>query len=328
MVNPYLPKVAFTFQDVAKAGPCWWYRTELPRRYLEARGWQVSNNSPMAADIVHVARSRSTSYVDVIRAMKDAGKKVIYEVDDDYWLSNNLATTRGNWPSYVNTINRTIDLCDAVIVTTQPLASTVSEVTGKPTYVAPNFLCAKSWGKPRIIPGLGKRPVLLVSGSPVHISDFHILSEIARQSSMRHFQWVFFGSDTFKQVIPSSILLPPVMIDHYFGILQSLGKLTNVLGVVPLLDTLFNKSRSKLKWMEYTYAGIPGIYSNLAEYPGYANYTVSGGATAKQWAEQIIDAYERREEILAEDTQRLTEVGYMDTGIRYWEDIFLRVMHG
>ncbi len=326
MVNPFLPKVAFThpgFPGVEPKGACWWYRTELPRRYLESKGWPIASSLDQAR-IVHVARSCSKPYLEVIRRLKDDGKKVVYETDDDYWSPPPVATKKDQ-AEYLEIINETISYCDAVIVTTQPLANTVLEVTGKPTYVAPNFLCTKSWGSPVKLPDLGQKPLLLASGSNSHFKDFQILADIARAPGMQRFQFVVWGNEKFRHIIPGSIWLKPVDLVGYFGSLRSLGKLSNTMGVVPLEDTLFNQSKSKLKWMEYTYAGIPGIYSNLAEYPGHANCVVPGGATAKQWAERIIDAYERRQEILGRDNQRLTEVGYMDTGVEYWENAFLKI---
>jgi len=325
MANPFFPKVSFThpgFPGVEPKGACWWYRTELPRRYLESRGWPITSSLDQAK-IVHVARSCSKPYLEVVRKLKEDGKKVVYETDDNYWASVMLGVKET--PGYLEVINNTIALCDAVIVTTRPLADVVTKVTGKPAYVAPNFLCTKSWGSPVKLPDLGKKPILLSSGSNSHLKDSSILADIARVPGMQRFQFVVWGNESFKNIIPGSIWLKPVDLVGYFGSLQSLGKLSNIMGVVPLEDVLFNQSKSKLKWMEYTYAGIPGIYSNLAEYPGYANCTVAGGATAKQWAEQIADAYEHRQKILVKDKQRLAEVGYMDTGIEHWENAFLKI---
>lgn len=325
MANPFFPKVNFThpgFPQVEPKGACWWYRTELPRRYLEGKDWPLVDKLDQAK-IVHVARSCSKSYLEVVRRLKADGKKVVYETDDNYWASVMLGIKEA--PDYLETINRTIALCDAVIVTTQPLAAVVTEVTGKPACVAPNFLCTRSWGSPGKLPDLSNKPILLASGSNSHLKDFQILADIARMPGMHKFQFVIWGNENFKNIIPGSFWLNPVNLQGYFSILQAFGKLHNIMGIIPLEDTLFNQSKSKLKWMEYTYAEIPGIYSHLAEYPGYANRTVPGNATAKQWAEHIIDAYEHRQEILSRDKRRLDEVGYMDTGVKYWEEAFLKI---
>jgi len=118
-----------------------------------------------------------------------------------------------------------------------------------------------------------------------------------------------------------------VDLQKYFSVVSTLSDL-DILGVVHLLDVPFNQSKSRLKWMEYTQAGIPGIYSAVGEYPGNAYCTVPGNAPAKQWAEQILRAYECRQKILSQDKQRLAEVGHIGTGVRRWADIFLQVMHG
>lgn len=322
MVNPFLPKVSFIQADDMVGSACWWYRTHLPRAYYN--GLAVD---PDRANIIHVARMGARSRFDALKKLKAQGKKVVYEVDDDFW-SIQFDVCKSAISGYVDTVNETSALCDAMIVTTQPLAEQARKMTGKPVYVAPNFLCTKSWGGPVKLSDLGKKPILLASGSNGHLEDFKILADISVLPEMKKFQFVIWGSEKFKGIVPGAVWMPRVDLSTYFGMLQSLGRLPNVLGIHPLQDTQFNRSISKLKWMEYTYAGIPGIYSHLAEYPGYADCTVSGNATAKQWAEHIMDAYEHRYEILSRDKQRLDEVGYMDTGIKHWEDIFLQVAHG
>jgi hypothetical protein len=322
MANPFLPKVAFTQAPSMVGGACWWYRTHLPKMYYGGSAVDLGR-----ADIIHVARMGAVSHFDTLGKLKSQGRKIIYEIDDDFW-SIQFDLCKDSISGYVEVVNKTSALCDAMIVTTQSLADQAARMTNKPVYIAPNYLCTKSWDSQIKSPDLGKKPILLASGSNGHLEDFRILADIARLPKMKHFQWVIWGSEYFKNLLPESIWMPRVSLRDYFGTLKALGKSPNILGIQHLLDTQFNRSISKLKWMEYTYAGIPGIYSNLAEYPGYANCTVPGNASAKQWADQIVDAYERREEILAKDKQRLEEVGYMDTGIKHWEDIFLQVMHG
>jgi hypothetical protein len=43
------------------------------------------------------------------------------------------------------------------------------------------------------------------------------------------------------------------------------------IGIAPLYDHEFNKSKSNLKAMEYTASGIPGVYTNTEPYKNLKN---------------------------------------------------------
>ena len=176
MINPFLPRVAFTQADDMVGSACWWYRTHLPSTYYKIQGGSVVD--PGSADIIHVARMGARSRFDILRKLKAQGKKIVYDLDDDFW-SLSYDVCKNAIPGYLNTVNETAALCDAVIVTTQSLADAVIKATGKSVYVAPNFLCTKSWGGPAKLPDFGNKPVLLASGGNGHIDDFKILADIS-----------------------------------------------------------------------------------------------------------------------------------------------------
>jgi hypothetical protein len=291
-------------------------------------GWLAFDNRPEGADIVHIARVRSQEAIDLVKQLKSQGKKVVYDIDDDYWVNDLQDTRLGTDSNRKNLLGQIIELSDAVIVTTKPLADVVKENTGKSAYVVPNFLEPSVFGEQAVLPRLDSGPILLVSGGIGHERDFDLFSSLVMDRRLKAFQWLVFCPDKYKNVLSGVTYWPVVELQKYFGVISTLSRRENILGIVHLLDVPFNQSKSRLKWMEYTQAGIPGIYSAVGEYPGHANCTVSGDAPAKQCAERIIDAYERRQEILSQDKQRLAEVGYMNTGIKHWEDIFLQVMHG
>ena len=326
MVSSFLPKVSFTYPLASHNSGCWWYRQELPRKYLQSRGWTAFDNRPEDADIVHIARVRSQEAIDMVRQLKNHGKKVVYDIDDDYWVNDLQDTKAGTYPNRQALLSKIIGLADAVIVTTEPLAKVVKENTGKTSCVIPNFLEPSVFGRKTELPRLDARPILLVSGGIGHEHDFELFVRLVSDHRLKRFQWVVFCPDKYKNVIHGITYWPVVDLQKYFSVISTLGQRHDILGIVHLLDVPFNRSKSRLKWMEYTQAGIPGIYSDVGEYAGNARCTVQSDVSA--WAERIVDAYERRQEILAKDKQRLAEVGYMDTGVNYWEDIFLQAAHG
>jgi len=328
MINPFLPKVSFTYPPASYNSGCWWYRQELPRRYLRSSGWSAFDNRSEDADIVHIARVRNQEAINMVRQLKSQGKKVVYDIDDNYWVNDLQDTKLGTDSNRKSLLNQIIGLSDAVIVTTKPLADVVKENTGKLAHIVPNFLEPSVFGRSVSLPELGTKPILLVSGGIGHERDFELYSKLILDRRLKDFQWLIFCPDKYKSVLSGVTYWPVVDLHRYFSVISTLGRRQNILSIVHLLDVPFNHAKSRLKWMEYTQAGIPGIYSDVGEYPGHAYCTIPSSATAGQWVERIINAYEHRQAILVKDKQRLEEVGYMDTGIKYWEDIFLKVMHG
>jgi len=264
----------------------------------------------------------------MVRQLKSQGKKVVYDIDDNYWVNDLQDTKLGTDSNRKSLLNQIIGLSDAVIVTTKPLADVVKENTGKLAHIVPNFLEPSVFGRSVSLPELGTKPILLVSGGIGHERDFELYSKLILDRRLKDFQWLIFCPDKYKSVLSGVTYWPVVDLHRYFSVISTLGRRQNILSIVHLLDVPFNHAKSRLKWMEYTQAGIPGIYSDVGEYPGHAYCTIPSSATAGQWVERIINAYEHRQAILVKDKQRLEEVGYMDTGIKYWEDIFLKVMHG
>lgn len=188
------------------------------------------------------------------------------DLDDDF-----LATP-ANHPQYdylasrVPFIKWMLKEADLVTVSTKALKETITKLTGRPVLVLPNLI---DWdlfdAKPR-------RTIeqfnFIVSGTPTHQRDWSIIEEPIKDILSKYQQRVsvtFFGE------------LPPYLADHpaakalpfqpgYIQYAEQLKQLDIHAALVPLEDTRFNHSKSNIKWLEYSAAGICGIYSDLEPY--------------------------------------------------------------
>ena len=138
MVSSFLPKVTFIYLSGTLGSACWWYRIQLPKVHYALCGGSVVGLAE--ADIIHVARLGAATHLDTLKKLKDDGKKIIYDLDDDFWSLRSDVYDKAV-PGYVDIVNNTASLCDAAIVTNQSLADQVTAMTGKPVYIVPNFLC-------------------------------------------------------------------------------------------------------------------------------------------------------------------------------------------
>jgi glycosyltransferase involved in cell wall biosynthesis len=59
--------------------------------------------------------------------------------------------------------------------------------------------------------------------------------------------------------------------------------------IAPLLDSLFNRCKSCIKYLEYSALGVPGVYSRVAPYEGVIEDGVNGllAATPEEWGQAL-----------------------------------------
>ncbi len=303
----------------------------MPKRYLERRGFKTYYNRPEAADIIYLSRVSGVSFLRLIEREKQRGAKIVYEMDDNFWLIEPTSPhIKDKTPSTNRGREDIIALCDAVVVTTEPLAHVVESKTGKKAWVIPNFLDPETFvGATRLSEiEIEPNPVLLISGSDSHYGDFELLRDVSRHPSLAGFRWAVYASSKFLPVFNNPLWIRPTSLQGYFANLLALGRNPNIMGVVPLARCPFNESKSRLKWLEYTHAGIPGLYSASAEYPECASALAPTRACCKEWVEVILSAFSRRQEILKKDQARLAEIGHIDTGVDLWQECFLAVARG
>ena len=95
-------------------------------------------------------------------------------------------------------------------------------------------------------------------------------------------------------------------------------------GLAPLVDSAFNRSKSDLKWLEYTGLGLPGVFSDVDPY-GSVEDRRTGRLAAddpEAWANAILtlrDADDResiahaaRDEVMGERLLRHQVDKYLD----------------
>ena len=105
-------------------------------------------------------------------AIHRAGKKIVYEVDDDY-TNEHRAVIHGDAISIAQH-------ADAITVTTPLLGDLMTERTKRPHHILPNMLDPTLWAKGNIErpeKGVGKVYIAL-SGSATHYNDWKVLADI------------------------------------------------------------------------------------------------------------------------------------------------------
>lgn len=201
-----------------------------------------------------------------IRAISALSIPILMDLDDDFLATPASHPQYDYLASRVPFIKWMLKEADLVTVSTEALKETITKLTGRPVLVLPNLIAWDLFdAKPR-------RAIdkfnLIVSGTPTHQSDWSIIEKPIKDILSKYQQRVsvtFFGE------------LPPYLADHpaakalpfqpgYIQYAEKLKQLDIHAALVPLEDTQFNHSKSNIKWLEYSAAGICGIYSDLEPY--------------------------------------------------------------
>jgi glycosyltransferase involved in cell wall biosynthesis len=226
-------------------------------------------------DIIVVQRLTDYNQWKVLNALKKAGKKIVYELDDD------IFSVEPTNPAYIlcgrddvrHTVRSCLDIADRVIVTTLELAAALN-VTEK-AIVYPNSISMDMFSPLRETPP-DRPPRLFWAGSSTHTEDFYMVLMPLLQLMRKHekLEIVVLGGipksltnvlEEEKEQLVRRVSLQPFMRPELY--LQALkGGINADVGLIPLRDCKFNQSKSVVKALEYTMAGLPVVASNVAPY--------------------------------------------------------------
>jgi len=102
-------------------------------------------------------------------------------------------------------------------------------------------------------------------GTPTHQEDFNFLKQPLLKLLKSGIKILCFGfTPDFLKGEKNVIDLP--FEKNYLKNLERFKNKGIQLGLAPLKNSIFNKAKSSIKYLEYTFAGIVGIYSNIEPY--------------------------------------------------------------
>jgi glycosyltransferase involved in cell wall biosynthesis len=221
-------------------------------------------------DVFVFERMAGAYTLHLIQALKQYGKRVVFEIDDLLTeLPNFLAHHRGS-PETQKSLKDAIAHADLVTTTTPRLAARLTTLNPQVVCV-PN--CIKDMPPARAAHGdaLAPKATLIVASSDTVLVDNLI-------APLKHIQTKY--GDQIKVVVVGPISRAieqggiqferaPVL--PYPKFVELLQTLVNPIGLIPLDDSVFSSCKSPIKYFDYASASIPAICSNV---PPYADYLV------------------------------------------------------
>jgi hypothetical protein len=288
---------------------CSFYRAAGVFRHLKAEGWQIDfadlsteATDPLGTipwqrlasyDCVFVQRPKSNYELGIYRHCSEMGIKLWVDYDDDFFNvpMGNPTYELYSSPGLQGVVDTLVRHADIVTVTTEALRDQLSGRRVEPIHVIPNAFDDYTFGQKPKTP-TQFRAMWLWRGSHSHHPDLkEALPEFVRAQKEtlgegRH-EFVFIGSSYWpvlealdwknKQQNNGVHLVDPALPYSFVrGLASSCKDGWGRFGVVPLVDSGFNRCKSNIAWFEFTYANsvviAPGFLPEWIK-PGIVNYT-------------------------------------------------------
>jgi glycosyltransferase involved in cell wall biosynthesis len=258
--------------------------------------------------------------LEFIKLARESGVPSIFHIDDDL-LAVPMALGKSkydhyNHPSRIAGLRAALNASDLVYASTPPLAGRLVAHRVSAPVVSVQVCCSidPDWLRPTL-PATG--PVIGYMGTGGHSRDLAmimpVLTDLMRRNPTLRFE-------TFGTIKPPTELKAfgaryahhPGVAD-YAAFAEKLRELGWWIGLAPLEDNEFNGCKTDTKWVEYSFAGMAVVASDLPMYrSACANNCGFVARSAEQWHQAlsrlIADATLRRE--LVRHAQRKLCNGY------------------
>jgi|GEM_PF-334495 len=227
-------------------------------------------------------------HVAMLQSVRKQGTKIIYEIDDDL-LDVNWEVGGHDWPadSQKMWLRQMVRFADGVIVSTKQLAGRLATLNPR-IEIVENALDERLFEQSRKN-SLRKPDGIVVfgyMGTFTHLGDLISIIQPVRgvlekyRDSVR-FEVVGVGDSTVLQAafagLPVSFLSVPaqaVLYENFTSFMQE--NIRWDFGIAPLIDSVFTRSKSDIKFLDYGVQGIPGIFSDVPAYNKTVKHLVNG----------------------------------------------------
>jgi glycosyltransferase involved in cell wall biosynthesis len=218
------------------------------------------------ADIVVGQRFSTHAGLAIIDTIQQEFKKKFFtEVDDDVYhvpADHPASAYLSPGSELLKISEKQLQLSDGLIVSTEYLKRAYKE-QNKKIHIVPNALDFDLW---KFKPTKKKRKFINIGyvGGQQHTRDLKILNKVIPPilDKYKKVQFTIWGGD--PKVIPERervikhFTFAPVL--DYPG---ELAKMNYDIGIAPLVDNYLNRSKSNLRWLEYSALGIPTVASPI-----------------------------------------------------------------
>lgn len=243
-------------------------------------------------DIVIVQREfpkRFDAYLEVVEAARREGKPLVFELDDLLFFLPEDHPDRldRSFAAALSPMLQALLEADLVAVSTPELRDVLVDYNAN-VVVLPNYLDDSLWSlRP---PGTSQGALTIgYMGTYSHRPDLEYVAPVLARLAERYPQRVrfhFWGPQppTSLRSLPQ-VEWTPFISHSYEEFAVYFQTQSADIFIAPLVDNLFNRCKSALKFLEYSALGVPGVYSRIAPYERVVEHGRNGllASTLDEW---------------------------------------------
>lgn len=290
----------------------------------------------MESNVLILQRQNNPALVQTVKFYQKKGGVVFYWIEDQTWLLPFTSPVHREYsPTVQANMGKIIAACDGVTVSSQPLADFLTRYN-KNVHVLPHMMLSE-WATryTPTVPRTDDTIRILWTTTAHHHHDFgivdHALKDICNKyPNVRVILWGY-TTQRAVEMLPRGQLeyYGWVPIDQYYKCLASMEA---DIGIAPLEgDSVYNRAKTPLKFVEYGLMGIAPIVSDVLPYDCVVNGETGLKVTKnahKGWVEALCklveDASLRKK--LAENARDYVVANHTESNIegfiRVYKDTF------
>lgn len=279
---------------------CGYYRVQLVAKYLNKLpdvymkiSFEYSKELMDWADLIILQKQVNQKAIPFVEYAKSLGKKIITEVDDDYFNIPEWNPAHSYYKDKTEGLVNFYKISDAMTVTNDHLAQQMRKYNPN-VYSLPNSIDIPFIEKLKKLPQEDKyrhikyldkdqkklsleevfyflegKKVIGWGGSPTHLRDLQqattALIEMCKKDKDVVLTMMACATDDLLKNIPKDQLIlinpVPIFLYHKNLIIQNWD-----VGICPVEDNVFNRSKSNLKFLEFGVLGFPCLCSDVENY--------------------------------------------------------------
>jgi glycosyltransferase involved in cell wall biosynthesis len=254
-----------------------YYRFLLPAAHLKKLGHDVQakyemEESDTDADIIFIQRTSNEQIYKNCVFMQNKGCVIVYDIDDDLFnldkenfMHDYFAddTIRNNYEQFLR-------IADLVTVSTEPLKELYSAYN-KNISIVPNYLDFINFDKWFLEKPVREEDGITTigwAGSPSHKVDIDVIEDALinvlnkyPDVRLKGLGWNFTENVKWDSLRNRIKFIGYNLPDKFAVEMKDFD-----IAIAPLADTKFNRSKSNLKYLEYSALGIPAVASDVEPY--------------------------------------------------------------
>ena len=300
---------------------------------------QIITNRVSEGDIVIIQREIPKEFGDYKRIIEFAhkeGKPVVFDLDDLLLCLPQYHPDRQNseYGSSLMPMFQALMEADLVSVSTPKLRDFVINYNAK-VAILPNYFDDTLWHlKPPVLkPSEHETLTIAYMGGNSHRPDLEYITPVLLDLIKHYPQKIRFQ---FLGVKPPSEVasLPqvswtPALACSYKDFSVFFQTQTADIFIAPLIDNLFNRCKSPIKFFEYSSLGVPGVFSNLEAYTDVITHGQNGllASSLDEWTNcliQLIEDEELRFDLAKNAQETIRSNWLLSQNAFRWEETYQR----